>query len=155
MKQFRYALPQVAVHWVAALIILFLLVTGTFVLADMPNDAAKIGSLRIHLILAGLAGLLVVARIVMRMRLPSPPLATSGRMVRIAHMGLNLLVLVLVFSGAMLAWQSGVLEACSGTAPCPLTSSSTSRAGSTVSSPSWSSAWSACMSPPLCTTSWW
>ena len=64
MSAFRYAKSQVTVHWLAALLIVFLLVAGTFVLADTPNTTEKIGSLRIHMILGALAGMLVVARVV-------------------------------------------------------------------------------------------
>ena len=39
MTSFRYATGQVAVHWLAAAAVLFLLLTGTLVLEDMPNTA--------------------------------------------------------------------------------------------------------------------
>lgn len=114
MQNFRYALPQVAIHWLAALLIAFLLLTGTFVLADMPNTTEKIGNLRIHLILGGLAGMLVIARIIMRRRLPAAPAMAGDRLAHAGHMALNLAILLMAASGMMLALQSGTLDAVFG-----------------------------------------
>lgn len=111
MSTFRYAPSQILVHWLAAALIVFLLVTGTFVLADMPNTADKVGSLRVHMILGALAGVLVVARVWLRRRRPQPPAVVAERWARLGHMGLNVLVLLLVVSGAALALQSGVADA--------------------------------------------
>jgi len=68
MSTFHYTRPQMTVHWLAALAIVFLLITGTFVLAELPNEAPKIGNLRIHEIVGGLAGALVVSRVALRRR---------------------------------------------------------------------------------------
>ncbi len=119
MQNFRYALPQVAVHWLAALLIGFLLVTGTFVLADMPNTAEKIGNLRIHLILGGLAGMLVITRVVMRRRLPAAPAMAGDKHAHAGHMALNLAILLMAASGMMLALQSGTLDAVFGSGVLP------------------------------------
>lgn len=120
MPTFRYAISQVAVHWLAAALIVFLLVTGTFVLDPMPDDARKVANLRIHLVLGALAGLLVITRILLRRKLPVPSAASPGdKVARLTHVALNLLVLVLVFSGAMLALQSGVFDAVFGSGPPP------------------------------------
>jgi cytochrome b561 len=61
MQKFRYAKPQVVVHWFAATAIAFLLLTGTLVLESMPNTMGKIGNLRIHMILGGLIAIHVAA----------------------------------------------------------------------------------------------
>lgn len=119
MQTFRYAKPQIAIHWLSALLIGFLLVTGTLVLADLPNTVQKIGNLRIHMILGGLAGLLVIARIVMRKRLPAPPPVQGEKLARLGHMALNLVILLLVFSGMMLALQSGTFDAVFGSGVLP------------------------------------
>lgn len=119
MNHFRYATSQIAVHWLAAVLIIFLLVTGTFVLAEMPNTADKTGNFRIHMILGSLAAILVVARMAMRRRKPQPPAVVAERWARWGHRGLNLLVLLLASSGAALALQSGVLAAVLGSAPLP------------------------------------
>lgn len=119
MQTFRYAKSQIAIHWLAAVLIAFLLVTGTLVLADLPNTAQKIGNLRIHIILGGLAGLFVIARIVLRKRLPAPPPVQGEKLARLGHMALNLVVLLLAFSGMMLMLQSGAFDAVFGAGTLP------------------------------------
>lgn len=120
MSNFRYAPSQIAVHWLAAALIIFLLVTGTFVLAEMPNTPDKTGNFRIHMILGALAASLVVARVVLRRRKPQPPAVVAERWAHLGHMGLNLLVLLLALSGVALAVQSGVAAAVLGSAPLPV-----------------------------------
>lgn len=119
MQTFRYAKPQIAIHWLAAILIAFLLVTGTLVLADLPNTVQKIGNLRIHMILGGLAGLLVITRIILRKRLPAPPPLRGEKLAKLGHMALNLVILLLVFSGVMLGIQSGTFDAVFGSGVLP------------------------------------
>lgn len=119
MQSFRYAKPQVAVHWLAATLIIFLLATGTLVLAGQPNTAEKVGSLLIHMMLGGLAGMLVIARIVMRKRLPSPPALADDKLARAGHMALNLVILLMAASGMMLVLQSGLLDVVFGSGVLP------------------------------------
>jgi cytochrome b561 len=119
MQSFRYAKPQVAVHWLAAALIIFLLATGTLVLAGLPNTAEKVGSLLIHMTLGGLAGMLVIARIVMRKRLPSPPVLPGEKLARAGHMALNLVILLMAASGMMLVLQSGLLDVVFGSGVLP------------------------------------
>lgn len=119
MQAFRYTTSQVAVHWLAALLIVFLLVTGTFVLADLPNTAEKIGNLRIHMLLGALTGMLVLARVVMRKRLPSGPAVQGEKLAHLGHLALNLGILLLVASGGVLALQSGTFDAVFGTGVLP------------------------------------
>lgn len=119
MSTFRYKRPQIAVHWLAALAIVFLLVTGTFVLADLPNTAPKVDNLRIHMIVGALAGALVVSRIVLRRRLPAPPPVAFERMAHAGHLALNVVALLLAASGVGLALQSGALDAVLGSGALP------------------------------------
>lgn len=119
MSTFRYAPSQILVHWLAAALIVFLLVTGTFVLAEIPNTPEKTGNFRIHMILGALAALLVVARVLLRRRHPQPPAVVAERRARLGHMGLNILVLLLAVSGSVLALQSGVADAVLGNGMLP------------------------------------
>lgn len=119
MHAFRYAKSQIAIHWLAAALIAFLLVTGTLVLADLPNTAAKIGNLRIHMILGGLAGLFVIVRIILRKRLPALPAVQGEKLARLGHMALNLAILLLAASGMMLSLQSGAFDAVFGSGILP------------------------------------
>lgn len=111
MASFRYAGSQIAVHWTAALLIVFLLATGTFVLAEMPNAAPKVGNLRIHMVLGILAAVLTLARIALGARLPAAPKAHRSALARAGHVALNIILLLLAASGALLAVQSGALGA--------------------------------------------
>lgn len=119
MTSFRYATSQVAVHWLAAAAVIFLLLTGTFVLEALPNDAQKIDNLRIHLLVGASAGMLVIVRIVLRRRHRLPPALPGEGMVRLGHIALNTVVLLMVFSGAMLTLQSGLLDAVFGSGALP------------------------------------
>lgn len=119
MTSFRYTTNQLAVHWLAAAAVIFLLLTGTFVLESLPNDVQKVGNLRIHLIVGALAGLLVIVRILLRRRHLPPPALPGERMVRIGHVALNVAVLLMTLSGAALALQSGLLDAVFGSGALP------------------------------------
>lgn len=119
MSTFRYARSQIAVHWLAALAIVFLLVTGTFVLSELPNTPPKAGNLRIHLIVGVLAAALVASRIVLRRGLPAPPPVAFERLARAGHVALNAVVLLLAASGAGLMLQSGAIDAVFGGGTLP------------------------------------
>jgi cytochrome b561 len=119
MQNFRYAKPQVAVHWLSAAVIVFLLLTGTLVLESMPNTLEKIGNLRIHMIFGGLAGMLVIARVILRKRMPSPPALPGDKLAHAGHMALNLVILFMAVSGMALTLQSGLLDAVLGHGALP------------------------------------
>jgi len=108
MSSLRYALSRIAVHWLVAALAVFLLLTGTLVLAELPNTAQKLGNLRIHMLLGGIVALLVAVRLILARRHPAPAAALSARA---GHVALNLLLLLLAFSGVMLAVQSGAFAA--------------------------------------------
>lgn len=111
MQTFRHAKPRIAIHWLAAVLIVFMLATGALVLAELPNTAEKIGNLRIHMILGGLAGLLVVGRLVLARIHPAPALAAGEKLAHAGHVLLNLVILFMAMSGMLLALQSGALDA--------------------------------------------
>ena len=111
MQTFRYAKPRIAIHWLAAILIVFMLATGSLVLAELPNTAQKIGNLRIHMILGGLAGVLVLIRIGLRRIYPEPTIDAKEKLGRIGHVLLNLVILFMAMSGMLLAFQSGALDA--------------------------------------------
>lgn len=119
MTTFRYATIQILVHWVATLAIFFLLITGTFILSEMPNTVEKIGNLRIHMLVGGVVGLLVLARIWMRKSKAAPPPMPGYQLARVVQVSLNIGLLVLVASGTVLAIQSGTFDAVFGTGTLP------------------------------------
>lgn len=111
MQTFRYAKPRIAIHWLAAVLIVFMLATGSLVLAELPNTAEKIGNLRIHMILGGLAGLLVLIRIGLGRAYPAPAAGAGEKLAHAGHVLLNLVILFMAMSGMLLALQSGALDA--------------------------------------------
>ena len=119
MPTFRYAKSQIVLHWVAALVITLMLVTGTFILATMPNTPAKIGMLRIHMMMGALVVVLTVARVLMGRMRPAPPDTAAQKVAHLGQIVINLTVLLLAASGSVLALQSGLLDAVFGSGALP------------------------------------
>lgn len=119
LTPFRYTSAQAAVHWLVATLVIFLLATGSLVLADLPNTAPKLRQLGVHMGLGALAVLLVMLRLVLRRRSPPAPAEAGGGLARIGHAGLNGVVLLMAISGAVLAVDSGALAAVFGAGSVP------------------------------------
>ncbi|OQW87596.1 MAG: hypothetical protein BWK72_11765 [Rhodoferax ferrireducens] len=119
MPTFRYAKSQVVLHWVAALVIALMLVTGTFILSNLPNTPDKIGMLRIHMMMGSLVAILILTRVVLGRMLPAPPATDAQKKAHLAQIVLNLTVLLLAASGSVLALQSGLFDAVFGSGALP------------------------------------
>ncbi|WP_425046510.1 cytochrome b [Primorskyibacter sp. S87] len=110
----RYNSIQVALHWLSALLILFMLVMGTFALSKLPNaDPAKLMALRGHMMFGGVILLLTIIRIIWRKISEQPPHATTGnaaldKLGVATHVSLNLLTLLVAGSGIGTAMQAGL-----------------------------------------------
>jgi cytochrome b561 len=109
----RYSPLQAALHWASAALILFSLIFGTLVLKFLPNDAAKITPLRAHMIIGGVIGMIVVARLVLRFGTRQPDRFKSGSAfldaaAPIVHGALYVAVLGMVTSGIALAIFAGL-----------------------------------------------
>lgn len=117
MNDFRYSGAQIVVHWLSALLICFLLVTGTFVLSEMPNEPEKITNLAIHAGVGAMVGAMLIIRVIMRLSLPSPDEGWHAGL--LSQIALNLVIALMVFSGAMLAIQSQTVEAILGMGNLP------------------------------------
>ena len=77
MSQLRYSLPAIALHWVQAAVILWLLWLG-WTMTDLPKGAERSAAYGLHKSL-GLAMLLVVVvRLAWRRRQPPPPTTATG-----------------------------------------------------------------------------
>ena len=116
MKPTKYNNPQVALHWLTAAVIMFLLVTGTLVLSNMENtDPGKVDNLRIHMLLGGLAFVLILGRIVWRAKTAQPAHLQTGNALLdklgvAAHYVLNLTALLIAVSGISLALFAGLVD---------------------------------------------
>lgn len=121
MNEFRYSTAQIVVHWLSAVLIAFLLVTGTFVLSEMPNEPEKIFHLAIHAGLGALVAAMLIMRVIMRLTLPSPNdgLNKGLDLSVLSQIALNSVIALMVISGLMLAVQSQTIEAVLGLANLP------------------------------------
>ena len=110
----KYNNAQVVLHWLVALLVLFMLFMGNFVLAQTPNtDPTKIFALRGHIIFGGVILLLTLIRLVWRRMSPQPPHAETGNTLLdklgvAAHYALNIVVLLVAASGIGIALQAGL-----------------------------------------------
>ncbi len=116
MNPGKYNHIQIALHWVTAALIIFLLTTGSLVLSKIENTVpGKVDNLRIHMILGGIALLLTLVRIVWRKKTPQPEeLKTGNKLFDIMGTAmpylLNLTALLIAISGVGLAFFSGTLN---------------------------------------------
>lgn len=112
----KYNTLQVSLHWFAALLILFMLVMGHFVLEATPNtDPTKFLGLKGHMVGGGLVLLLTLARLAWRFMSAQPPHAKTGNGVLdklgiAAHYALYLLTLLVAFSGIGVAVQADLFN---------------------------------------------
>lgn len=114
MTPSKYNNIQVAFHWLVALMVLFMLFMGTFIMSQTPNsDPSKLSALRGHMIFGGAVLVLTLIRLVWRKKSVQPPHAETGNALLdklgiAAHFGLNILVLLIAASGIGIAIQAGL-----------------------------------------------
>jgi len=120
----RYGSVAIAIHWLTALMIVGLFVTGLLAAAQV-DPAAKLALLRAHIPLGAGVLLLTLLRVVWWLavdRRPSPPADQPGwqkAMARIVHLALYAVVLVTASSGVATVILSGALPAIIGSATLP------------------------------------
>jgi cytochrome b561 len=110
----RYHKALVVLHWLLALLLVFALAMGTFVLTALPNTSPdKFGALQGHMIGGALILALTVLRLVVRLRTARPAPATTGnawldRLAPLTHWVLYGLVLVMAGSGIAMSAQANL-----------------------------------------------
>ena len=120
----RYGSIAVAIHWLTALLILMLFVTGLLA-AGQTDPAAKLALLRAHIPLGVGALLLTLLRIVWwlaadrRPALPADQPAWQQWMAKAVHIALYAIVLESAASGIATIVLSGALPAILGSAVLP------------------------------------
>jgi len=111
-KPSRYNNFQIILHWLTAILILFTLFIGQFVLEQTPNsDPIKVDGLRGHMIIGSVIIIIVIVRVILAEVSAQPPHATTGRKFLdklgvVAHYSLNILALLVAFSGIGIAVQA-------------------------------------------------
>lgn len=110
----RYHPLLVAIHWLVALMIIVALVMGSNVLAALPNDHPdKMFSLRGHMSIGIIVGILMIARLITRLRSTNPPKADTGNSFLnfaggAAHWVLYILIFLMVASGIGISMGAGL-----------------------------------------------
>ena len=110
----RYHPLLVAIHWLVALMIIVALVMGSNVLAALPNDHPdKMFSLRGHMSIGIIVGILMIARLITRLRSTHPPKADTGNSFLnfaggAAHWVLYILIFLMVASGIGISMGAGL-----------------------------------------------
>ena len=105
---------QVALHWLTAAVLMFMLAAGTLGLSPMENsDPAKVDALRIHIMVGGFALVLILARIIWRKKSaqPNPLQSGNGLKDKIAVVMpyiLNITALIIALSGISLGLATGL-----------------------------------------------
>jgi len=97
----RYGLPAVALHWLQAALVLWLLWLG-WTMVELPKGAERSAAYGLHKSLGLVALALVLVRLAVRRRCPPPaPLATGREalLARAAHLALYALLLALPLAG--------------------------------------------------------
>ncbi|HRQ24817.1 MAG TPA: cytochrome b/b6 domain-containing protein, partial [Anaerolineales bacterium] len=101
----RYHPVFVAIHWLMAVLILFIIAAGKFMLPGIPDsDPQKAMMLQFHAVSGGLIAVLLIVRLVMRLTVKRPDPADAGnaflnRIARATHFLLYFLVFGMVASG--------------------------------------------------------
>jgi cytochrome b561 len=110
----RYHTALVALHWLLAVLLLFALGMGSFVLSTTPNNAPeKIGALQGHMIGGGLILLLTLVRLGVRLKTAHPPPTATGhpmldRLAPLTHWVLYVLVSLMAGSGVAMSVMAGL-----------------------------------------------
>lgn len=121
----RYGSVAVAIHWVTALAILGMLISGV-VAENIADTVAEVGILRIHAIMGVLIGLLTILRIVWWLAFDKRPADPAGLSraqalaAHVVHYALYGAILVLVGSGLGTLILSGANLQLFGSVPPPL-----------------------------------
>lgn len=122
----RYHPFLVALHWVLAALVVGGLIMGGQVLTKLPNDTPdKLFSLRMHMSVGMVIGILMLVRLVTRLRTQHPAPADTGNALlnlggRVAHWALYALVLVMVASGIGISVLAGLPDIVFGGSGAPL-----------------------------------
>jgi len=100
MKMKKYTNSFVAMHWIHAVLITFVLVGATLSLPDLPQDGSKLAPFKGHMIFGLVLTLLTFIRIYMAKKQPQlPALKMSAFRENIVFWNHRLIYLFLVLSG--------------------------------------------------------
>jgi cytochrome b561 len=124
-KPKRYHPLLIALHWLLALLIIFMLLVGLFSLKWMPNNPAKLLPLGFHMATGILILVLMLVRIVVRVTTKKPEAATAGNRFldfigKLTHYALYLFAILMAVSGIGISVQAGLGPIVFGGSGAPL-----------------------------------
>ncbi len=124
-KPKRYHPLLVALHWLLALLIIFMLMVGLLSLKWMPNNPAKLLPLGFHMATGILILVLMLVRLVVRVTTKKPAPATAGNRFldfigKLTHYALYLFAILMAFSGIGISAQAGLAPIVFGASGAPL-----------------------------------
>ena len=103
---------MVRIHWIHAALITFVLLSGGLILSEMPNNADKIGSLRVHILLGLFITLITFVRLFKVSKHPEmkPLEVGAGRekIIKWNHRLIYLMLIIVGLSGVIAANASGL-----------------------------------------------
>ena len=103
---------MVRIHWIHAALIAFVLLSGGLILSEMPNNAEKIGSLKVHMLLGILITLITFVRLFKASKHPEmkPLEVGTGRekIIKWNHRLIYLMLIIVGLSGVIAANASGL-----------------------------------------------
>ncbi len=111
----RYHPLLVTIHWLMAALIGFNLIYGKMVLGWLPNDAAKLPMLNLHMMTGLSLGFLLIVRFIVRLVTKHPAPASTGYPIldfvgRLVHWLLYIVVAAMVLMGLYLERTAGLPE---------------------------------------------
>lgn len=110
----KYHPLLIALHWIMALLIVVLLLAGTFLLAPLANDnPQKIDGLFGHMLFGITVMALLIVRLITRVRTQKPPHASTGNptLDKIGvwtHWGFYALIFIVAGSGMAMSAMAGL-----------------------------------------------
>ena len=110
----QYSKISVILHWLSVPLLAFLLLSGTFVLANIPNTLEKLPNIKLHSILGFVVMVLSLVRLYFIFGSKTEPLKMSparALLLKANHAGIYLCVFLIALSGFALNLQSGVAGA--------------------------------------------
>jgi len=110
----RYSKGSVILHALQGIMLIFILLTGSLILEDMPNNIEKVGSLKIHMIVGLIIFILTFIRITFILKSPKvESLHVRGfraKLIKWNHVFIYVVVVTMVISGIVLSQLSGLGE---------------------------------------------
>lgn len=110
-----YSNPLVILHWFQGILLTFILVSGTLVLSNIPNTIAKIGSLKMHIVLGLFIFLLTIVRLIALAKYPKPAKLTQmgiwrEKLISLNHLFIYSVIIAMAISGVVLGKMTGLSD---------------------------------------------